>query len=1363
MGGNIIETLAVAIEAATSSFNTAVGRAVSDAKGQLAEVEKPVELKADTGGLVAGVKSAVAGFTELGRTIFFAKEAVNTFIATAKGLTSFNARLEQSERGWATMLKSGELAKAMLFELQTFAAATPFNFEQVEQGARRLLAMGFAAREIIPTLRDIGNVAAGMSTGNEGIARMTLALGQMNAKAKVSQEEILQLTEAGVNAGEIFEIMARQTGKTVEELKGLQEKGRLASDVFINAFRAWSQEKFGDAMAQQTASFTGAISTIEDSLQIAQGTTLKPFFERFSQLAQTVAAFVQTDEFQVWGSRFAAVLDVVLEGVEGLVRTFTWGLGEMLSVAADVGQAIYEALSWLNPFATHSPSLVDQVEGGNREIADSYRDLSDSAKRYLAGATDAVREFGKVSKQEVESQRETVDRFKDALAAAKDELDRLKGVEVQGSKAFRDKLNKVEDEIAKVELSIAKAKLAGAKDAQLKGLNDRLEKLRQQADVIRKQERVQLEPQRRQVREAIEGPKTEMSAAEIIRRYKDQKKTVEELEGAHKRQADLLEDLTKEQRAQTAAAKAAAPVQKQTQDKLAGIAETLAESKKRLEEYNKQFQAMKKSVTDTIGAIFKPLTDLFGYLRDDNQVDLMRAWFGPEWGPRIDGATRDLKAFVSVVGSALSEFRRFLTGELTVESLLNALRTDVGLLDVFARRLWAGLRKAAPELAEQAKSWLISTWQKIPWDQVWATIQFVVGKGVDILGAVKTWLLGVWQSIPWSEVWKGIQFVVGEGVKVVGQIKDWLVTQWALIPWEEVWKGLKFVAGEALKIADQVKTWLLEQWQAVEWEEVWKAGGKLLGGLQTAIGGMIDGLKLALQAAFDAAMKDVKVKGITIPVTFVLPPVPGLPGPGQPPVPENVNPKGEAISAGPGVSGSGTYIGAAPGAAEKAARERAEESGKGIGQAIREGLQVGLGVLADLGDFIGDIFLGVFLGGTRGWESKWGKSLDQWAQEAGRWLRGIVEGIFDPGDWGTWAESNGVGLITAIFTVLFTPSRWTLALGSVLGKIPLVGHLLEVLTKALAGLQGKTGDAVRGKVLEVLADLFRVSPTVMDDLLKTAFKQTGLAIVFGYVSGLVEAGRDAVQSVRNWVMATFVVPVKDALGIQSPSTVFAGIAKEAVAGLLRGLSDAASEVVQAIKLWVETNVLAPIRSALGLDSSSMSSPLALIGKGIGDGILGGFDPLAFGRSLLAKINQGVKWLEDKLPKIDLPIGGRPSVQTTEPRDPLTYPRHSTYSGTRAGGGPVLAGESYLVGEKGPEPFVPSQNGWVLPNWLLQAVRGVQVSFNAPLIGEARIGTEIDVQQLKAELIDGVAVAFERSVNQVVNQGSAWPMGWTSGG
>ena len=49
------------------------------------------------------------------------------------------------------------------------------------------------------------------------------------------------------------------------------------------------------------------------------------------------------------------------------------------------------------------------------------------------------------------------------------------------------------------------------------------------------------------------------------------------------------------------------------------------------------------------------------------------------------------------------------------------------------------------------------------------------------------------------------------------------------------------------------------------------------------------------------------------------------------------------------------------------------------------------------------------------------------------------------------------------------------------------------------------------------------------------------------------------------------------------------------------------------------------------------------------------------------------------------------------------------AGARASGGPVQAGKTYLVGEKGPEPFTPTVNGYVTPNSAMNSGGNTSVS------------------------------------------------------
>lgn len=53
-----------------------------------------------------------------------------------------------------------------------------------------------------------------------------------------------------------------------------------------------------------------------------------------------------------------------------------------------------------------------------------------------------------------------------------------------------------------------------------------------------------------------------------------------------------------------------------------------------------------------------------------------------------------------------------------------------------------------------------------------------------------------------------------------------------------------------------------------------------------------------------------------------------------------------------------------------------------------------------------------------------------------------------------------------------------------------------------------------------------------------------------------------------------------------------------------------------------------------------------------------------------------------------------------------------FSGARASGGPVQAGKMYMVGERGPEPFIPATNGTVLPNSVLSQGSNVSIAVTA---------------------------------------------------
>ncbi|MCD9025746.1 tape measure protein [Cohnella silvisoli] len=175
---------------------------------------------------------------------------------------NLSGQMEQANIAFETMLGSANKAKSLLADLQNFANKTPFEFPELRDSSKRLLAFGFQAKRIIPMMTSVGNASAGLGLGGEGINRITMALGQMKAKSKVSAEEMMQLTEAGIPA---WDILAKKMGLTTAQTMKLSERGLIPANQAIDALLEGMNDRFPNMMQKQSRSLFGLGSNIKDT------------------------------------------------------------------------------------------------------------------------------------------------------------------------------------------------------------------------------------------------------------------------------------------------------------------------------------------------------------------------------------------------------------------------------------------------------------------------------------------------------------------------------------------------------------------------------------------------------------------------------------------------------------------------------------------------------------------------------------------------------------------------------------------------------------------------------------------------------------------------------------------------------------------------------------------------------------------------------------------------------------------------------------------------------------------------------------------------------------------------------------------
>ncbi len=172
-------------------------------------------------------------------------------------------RMRKSEIAFGVLLQSGAAATAMLRDLQAFAASTPFDFPTVVEAAKKILAFGTEAKEVIPTLRNVGDAVAALG-GNAGtFDRLIIALGQIRQKGVLQAQEMRQLAEAGIPA---WDILAEKLGKTVPEAMEMVTKKQVDSLTAITAIQEGMAARFGGLMQQQATTIEGTLANLKDTV-----------------------------------------------------------------------------------------------------------------------------------------------------------------------------------------------------------------------------------------------------------------------------------------------------------------------------------------------------------------------------------------------------------------------------------------------------------------------------------------------------------------------------------------------------------------------------------------------------------------------------------------------------------------------------------------------------------------------------------------------------------------------------------------------------------------------------------------------------------------------------------------------------------------------------------------------------------------------------------------------------------------------------------------------------------------------------------------------------------------------------------------
>ncbi len=355
----------------------AMGSAADDAAKEIDNSSQALDRARDAlGRFVSSSKEAEAalrGFTDAAGSITQVGAGLTAAITVplaGLGLAAVKTagELEQTTVAFKTLLGGSDQALAHLQQLRDFAAATPFEFKDLTDASKKMQALGFSAQEVIPTLKIIGDTAAGLGSGAQGIERITLALGQMKAKGAVSAEEMRQLAEAGIPA---WQILAKVLDTTVAGAMDLVTKKAVDSAQAVPALLAGMNEKFGGLMEAQSKTLLGVWSNFKDSLTFTLtdiGTALAPIAKSMMEnvllpaldvIKKLAAGFAELPEP-------VKVLSVALAGLAaaiGPILVAVGGLGLAMSTVPTAIAGLESGLALLSGTASGLGATITGVLG----------------------------------------------------------------------------------------------------------------------------------------------------------------------------------------------------------------------------------------------------------------------------------------------------------------------------------------------------------------------------------------------------------------------------------------------------------------------------------------------------------------------------------------------------------------------------------------------------------------------------------------------------------------------------------------------------------------------------------------------------------------------------------------------------------------------------------------------------------------------------------------------------------------------------------------------------------------------------------------------------------------------------------------
>lgn len=206
----------------------------------------------------------------------------------------FNKFVENTTMSFTVMMKSAEKAQAQMKDLYDFAVNSPLTFKETAASSKQLMAYGFAAEELIPTMKTLGSVA--IATGHS-LDDIAYVYGTLKSQGRAYSRDLMQFGMRGIP---IYEELAKVLDVDVSQIQKMASEGKIGFEEVEKAFQNMTTNggRFAGVIEGYMTTLTGKLSMLGDIAEQSFGTLMSGVTANIKTFVDSLTDILSSKGFQ---------------------------------------------------------------------------------------------------------------------------------------------------------------------------------------------------------------------------------------------------------------------------------------------------------------------------------------------------------------------------------------------------------------------------------------------------------------------------------------------------------------------------------------------------------------------------------------------------------------------------------------------------------------------------------------------------------------------------------------------------------------------------------------------------------------------------------------------------------------------------------------------------------------------------------------------------------------------------------------------------------------------------------------------------------------------------------------------------------